>query len=565
MGAEPKRIGKYEVVAKIATGGFGVIYKGWDPYIKRSVAIKLCSTPDTEVRQRFFREAQFIGNLVHPNITLVFDFGIEDEVPYLVQEFLSGYDLDQLLRAGVLRGNPSAIVSILRQVCEGLDFAHSRGIVHRDIKPSNIRVLEDGTVKIMDFGIAKSLEAGTKLTQTGIALGTAGYLAPEQIQGALIDARTDIFALGVVGYELVTERRPFEGKSLSNVLYNILNLEPPPVRQAADWCPQELEAVIARCMAKDPASRFQTVKELEDALDTIKIAAAGASADGTEDTTTMILRDLVARMEDLGEDAEEDMTRRIPSSQELENFEELDSIEVSDVSSDALDELPSGHSHMTLYVFIALVLLVGAAGGALYFSPSLQEMVFGPGGAPWVPTPTPTATPSPTVTPTPTATATPTPEETPTPTPSPTPVPPVPVKVLVDPPARLKIDGTAVGSGRIQVRTVNLKPGEHRFTVTLSKLPPQTFVRTVEPGTTVISLSLDVGAMTVVYDVGAPPGATAYLDGDPIGRLPLVKMLVPSGSHHLTVRWPDGRIFYRELTVRRLPAPPTTVAATPER
>jgi len=558
----PKHIGKYEVVAKIAAGGFGVIFKGWDPYIKRTVAIKLCSTPDTEVRQRFFREAQFVGNLVHRNITLVFDFGIEDDVPYLVQEFLSGYDLDQLVRAGALRGNPTAIVSILRQVCEGLEFAHSRGIVHRDIKPSNIRILEDGTVKIMDFGIAKSLEAGTKLTQTGIALGTAGYLAPEQIQAGVIDARTDIFALGVVGYELVTEKRPFEGRSLSNVLYNILNLDPPSVREIAPTCPAELEAIISRCIAKDPASRFQSAAELIDALDAIEIPMEETGADAGDEKDTMILRDVVAKMEELGVITGDEMTSRIPSSQEMATSRELESIEAP---GDTVHELPAHQSHTTLFVFLVLLILVIGAGAALYFSPDLQKMVFGPAGAPWVPTPTPTATPIPTVTPTPTITVTPTPEASPTPTPTPTPIRPVQVRVVVDPPAILRVDGKPIGKGRIQSRTISLKPGEHRFTVKLPGLAPQTIVRKIDKNTRVVSVSVDVGAMTIVYDMGAPPGATAYLDGDSIGKLPLVKILVPSGSHHLTVRWPDGRVYYEELTVRRLPAPPTIVAASPVR
>ena len=154
----PNRIGKYEISSQIAAGGFGVIYKGWDPFIKRPVAIKMCASPDEEVRHRFQQEAQFVGNLVHRNITLVFDFGVENDIPYIVQEFLTGYDLDPLVRAGVVN-DTRTVVSILLQICEGLEFAHTRGIVHRDIKPSNIRVLEDGTVKIMDFGIAKSLEA----------------------------------------------------------------------------------------------------------------------------------------------------------------------------------------------------------------------------------------------------------------------------------------------------------------------------------------------------------------------------------------------------------------------
>jgi serine/threonine-protein kinase len=285
---EPTTIGKYEVIEQIAVGGFGVIFKGWDPFIKRKVAIKMCATPDDEVRQRFQQEAQFVGNLVHRNITLVFDFGVEGDVPYIVQEFLSGYDLDELLKADVV-SDEDTIVSILIQVCEGLEFAHERGIVHRDIKPSNIRVLEDGTVKIMDFGIAKSILAASKLTQTGIALGTAGYLAPEQIQGRTVDARTDIFAVGVVAYELVTGTRPFESATLSNVLYKILNEEPDYPTTVDGGCSEELQTVIRRCLAKEPEDRFQGAAELLAELRSIALASTPEVAT-TKELTTGVLR-----------------------------------------------------------------------------------------------------------------------------------------------------------------------------------------------------------------------------------------------------------------------------------
>jgi len=562
----PERIGKYEVVARIAAGGFGVIYKGWDPYIKRTVAIKLCATPDTEVRQRFFREAQFVGNLVHPNITLVFDFGIENEVPYLVQEFLSGYDLDQLLKGGALEGNSSAIISILLQVCEGLEFAHSRGIVHRDIKPSNIRILEDGTVKIMDFGIAKSLEAGTKLTQTGIALGTAGYLAPEQIQGATIDARTDVFALGIVAYEAVTGRRPFEGKSLSNVLYNILNLDPPPPRELASWCPVELDAIIRRCMAKDPDARYQSARQLADALRHAAASLPAVTGPIGEEETASILRDVVSRMEEAGGEASGASTRRIPSSQELETHDDFAGpVEKPIEHTTILDEEEGaeGKPSPAVVVFVVLLLLLVGAGAALYFSPPLQHAVFGEAGAPWVATPTPTPTPTPTVTPTPTITPTATPTAEATPLPTPTPVPPVEVRLVVDPPALVSIDGRPLGRDRIQSRVVPLKPGLHRFTVSLPGVPPRTVEKEIGPGTGVVSLSLEIGQLTVVYDEGAPPGGVAYLDGETLGRLPLIKAMVPAGEHHLTVTWPDRDPYHVVIEIPRLPAPPRTLAVAP--
>jgi len=233
----------------------------------------------------------------------VFDFGIEDDVPYIVQEFLTGYDLDEMLKAGVM-ASPKAVLSLLVQVCQGLGFAHSRGIVHRDIKPSNIRVLEDGVVKIMDFGIAKSLIGESNLTQTGIALGTAGYLSPEQIQGSKIDPRTDIFSLGVVGYELITRKRPFVGNSLSNVLYNILNENPAPPREMSDWCPESLEMLILRCLAKDPEQRFHSAKELEVELRRVAVEAEDLESFSDEQTTA-VLRGIMANMESLAPKVDE--------------------------------------------------------------------------------------------------------------------------------------------------------------------------------------------------------------------------------------------------------------------
>jgi serine/threonine protein kinase len=177
------QVGKYQIVEKIGVGGFGIVYKGRDPFIKRAVAIKTCQSTEEEIKKRFFREAEFAGNLHHRNVTTIYDFGVTDDgTPYIVQEFLTGDDLDKIIK----RREPMSLkrkVRILLDVCEGLGYAHGAGIIHRDIKPSNIRVLDDESVKIMDFGIAKSMVSESTLTQTGITLGTASYLAPEQIRG----------------------------------------------------------------------------------------------------------------------------------------------------------------------------------------------------------------------------------------------------------------------------------------------------------------------------------------------------------------------------------------------
>ncbi len=536
----PRKIGKYEVISQIAAGGFGVIYKGWDPYIKRAVAIKMCAVPDEEVRKRFQQEAQFVGNLVHRNITLVFDYGVEDGVPFIVQEFLTGFDLDQLVRSGAVR-EPRTVVAILMQVCEGLEFAHHRGIIHRDIKPSNIRILEDGTVKILDFGIAKSQAAGHKLTQTGIALGTAGYLAPEQIQGGAVDPRTDIFALGVVAYELATGSRPFHGTSLSNVLYRILNEEPAPPNRVNPGCSTDLAAIIVRCMAKDPAERFQTVPELFDALRSVALLEID-EADSEREITTGVLREAVLRMDG----APDHSGAHDAATTDISNPDLLATPTHTEIEhSPTVDEPESERRSPALITFLSLVAILLAAAGTLYFSTNLQTRIFGPEGAPWKPT----ATPTPTVTPTPTSTATITPTPTITATPSPTPTPgPVTVQLIVDPPALVRIDGKAFGAGRTKGGTVDLRPGLHTFTVALSDFPERTFSREVTETTEVISLVLEVGLLTAMVDQTlAPPGGVAYLDGRELGPVPLVRHKVPAGEHVLEVRWPGDISPYRRV------------------
>lgn len=249
------RFGKYEVVGSIGEGGFGKVYRGRDPDLKRAVAIKTCLAPDLDLRQRFIREAEIVARLNHPNITTVYDFGTEGEVPYLVMELLSGDDLQTVIRRGGLPGGVREAVRILRAVAEGLAHAHRQGIVHRDIKPANLRVLDDGSVKIMDFGIAKLQNADHTLTQTGTAMGTSGYLPPEQLRGEPVDHRADLFSFGATAYELLSGRRPFEGNDLSRVLYRIVHEDPPPLSSAVAGCPPALERLVTRCLEKDPARR----------------------------------------------------------------------------------------------------------------------------------------------------------------------------------------------------------------------------------------------------------------------------------------------------------------------
>jgi serine/threonine protein kinase len=273
----PEKIGKYEITGKIGSGGFGAVYRGRDPYIKRTVAIKTCQLNDEEIKSRFFREAELAGNLHHRHITTIYDFGVENGIPFIVQEFLSGEDLDKKIK----RGDPVPMyrkVEILAAITDGLAYAHSAGIIHRDIKPANVRILDDGSVKIMDFGIAKSLQTESNLTQTGITLGTSAYLAPEQIRGEPVDRRTDIFSLGILAYELLTYRKPFRGEHLSTVLYKILNEAPEPIAALAPDAPPTLTAAVTRAMEKQRENRYETMEALKQDLVAVQRDLANTSS-----------------------------------------------------------------------------------------------------------------------------------------------------------------------------------------------------------------------------------------------------------------------------------------------
>ncbi len=259
--ALPEKFGKFEVVREIGRGGFGVVYEGFDPILKRKVAIKTCTSDDESMRLRFQREAEIVASLQHPNITTVHDLGVVDGVPYLVQEYLSGHDLSQTIMAQ--KQLPLARkLKILVAVASGLEQAHRRGIIHRDIKPGNLRLLDDGSVKVMDFGIAKLLSMETQLTQTGMMIGTAAYLAPEQVSDEELDHRCDIFSFGVVAYELLTYQRPFSGTTVSALLYKINHAQHPSLSQLLPQAPAALVQIIDDCLSKSPSGRPNSFTEV---------------------------------------------------------------------------------------------------------------------------------------------------------------------------------------------------------------------------------------------------------------------------------------------------------------
>ena len=247
----------------------GVVYKAHDALMERDVAIKVMSDlmlAVPEIRQRFFREARTAGRLSHENITVVYDVGEDEGRPYIVMEYLTGNDLAALIE----KKNPIPFLGKLDyaiQICRGLSYSHANEIVHRDIKPQNIRIVGNGKVKIMDFGIARSLTS--TMTTTGAVIGTPYYMSPEQIQGRHVDKRSDIFSFGVLFYELLTGKKPFTGDVPTAVMFKIVYDEPERIDDAQIDHRNGLRDIVMKTLAKDPDNRYQDLAEVADALENI--------------------------------------------------------------------------------------------------------------------------------------------------------------------------------------------------------------------------------------------------------------------------------------------------------
>jgi len=271
-----KRFGRYEVLGELGRGAMGVVYKARDPQIDRIVAVKTVSMrghdPDAEkeFRMRFLNEAQAAGRLHHPGIVSVFDVGEDPETsdPYIVLEYVPGEPLNRLLAREHKLPLPQAL-QLVEEVARALDYAHEQGVTHRDIKPGNVMVTEDGHAKIADFGIAKLNLA--HFTLPGKLLGTPAYMAPEQLSGQGADGRSDLFSLGVILYAMVTGHSPFQGDSATTVCFKVANREPVPPSALNMELPRDIDAVIARAMAKDPSHRYQRGAEFADDLAALRV------------------------------------------------------------------------------------------------------------------------------------------------------------------------------------------------------------------------------------------------------------------------------------------------------
>ena len=291
--AGPKiaKLGRYEVVSELGKGAMGIVYLAKDPVIGRLVAIKTIRATghdedDTvEFRERFVREAQTAGILSHPNIVTIHDIGedAETQTSFIAMEYIEGKNLKMLLSEKT-KFAFETISEMIAEIAEALDYAHRKGIIHRDVKPANVIITTDGKVKITDFGIAKI--ASSNLTTTGQFLGTPNYMSPEQVSGAPVDGRSDLFSLGVVLYELLTTKKPFQGDNLTAISYKIVHEDFTPPADVATDVPVDFNEIVARAMAKDPWNRYQRGKDLALALYQLKAQLEERRSE--EDLGTMI-------------------------------------------------------------------------------------------------------------------------------------------------------------------------------------------------------------------------------------------------------------------------------------
>ncbi|HEX7830988.1 MAG TPA: serine/threonine-protein kinase, partial [Thermoanaerobaculia bacterium] len=270
----PERLGPYSIVSLIGAGGMGEVYLADDERLGRRVAIKIVPesvSRDQEAKGRLLREARAIAALDHPNVCAIYEVGEYQERPYLVMQYIEGETLFDRLQRSQMQLNE--ILDVTLQICDALDDAHGRGIIHRDIKPMNLILTPRGQVKVLDFGLARFLEPSDTSSpealksRTGIVTGTAPYMSPEQLRGSIVDARTDIFSLGVVLYEMATRRRPFDRPNTAATITAILFEDPPPLGGTSHAA---LTPIIRRALRKDPADRYESIADMLSALESLK-------------------------------------------------------------------------------------------------------------------------------------------------------------------------------------------------------------------------------------------------------------------------------------------------------
>ena len=471
-----KSLGRYEIVKELGRGGMGIVLKGRDPKIDRMVALKIIKLSDVgdsdrerELLERFFIEARAAGKLTHPNIVTVYDVGEEAGMSFIAMEFVEGRDLASLLKERKKLPFREA-ARLVTQVAEGLAFAHEQGIIHRDIKPGNIMLTQKNAVKITDFGLARLQSAGS-VTQTGHAVGSPLYMSPEQVQGQPVDGQSDIFSMGVMFYEMVTGKKPFEAETLTSIIFKIIQDTPPPVTQFDASLPDRVSAIIARMMAKDKKDRYKTCHEV--------VTALRAMAELPEDFSSL---------------TDSDATRTAAMTLDM-----------------ATGAAPKKGAPMGLIAAgVAAMVLAGGAYFAL--APS--------GETPEVSPPAVQAAAAP-------------PVAAPARAPEPPPAPEPALARIVSAPAgaELSIDGKRAGVTPFE--SGELAPGKHRYVATLhghADARGEFEIVKDKPFTLNIALASAFGDIAV----DAPKGATVEINGAAVGQAPFTGRLA-EGTHKVAV------------------------------
>ena len=367
----PAKLGKYVIRRELGRGAMGVVYEGFDPFIERTVAIKtikpqqLVQADAAEVLLRFKREAQAAGRLNHPNIVAIYEYGEEDGIAFIAMEFVKGKELKAFFDSGQRFANKE-IARIMGEVLSALDHAHRNGVTHRDIKPANLIVLDNGVVKVADFGIAR-IET-SELTQAGTMLGTPSYMSPEQFLGTTVDGRSDIFSCGVILYQFLTGERPFSG-AVTTIMHKVLKEDPLPPSALNATLPPAWDGVVKRAIAKNPADRYQTAAQF--AADITAVAEGRAHSTVASDATLMGAVPPHATMagappSSAGVQARTSSTAAVPATPATTPAVAPVISRVQVAPQAAVTETPRKKQNMAVWAGVAVALMVAVAGGSFF-------------------------------------------------------------------------------------------------------------------------------------------------------------------------------------------------------
>ena len=522
-----QKLGKYEILEMVGKGAMGVVFRARDPDIERTVAIKTVRKELIEdderagmILARFKNEARAAGRLSHPGIVAVYDYGESDTVAYIAMEFVQGNSLREYFNTNT-RFTEADILSIMVQLLEALAHAHEQGVWHRDIKPANLIVMKNGRVKVADFGIAR-IEA-SQLTQTGMLMGSQGYMAPEQYGGGRVDRRADLFAGGVVLYQLLTSVRPFTGTT-EQVIYRICH-EQPPAPSAADpgkgW--ERYDAVVARALAKKPDERFQTALEFRDAL----LAAYGAPVKASVSEETVIA--VPVRPGGVFEPSNPSWRTPAGSGAPLPPRSDQPPAAAAGKGAGAI-----GHGLMAKAAAVAAI-VAAAAGGILWrkTEPPAQQAL-APAEAPAVvapsaPVPAPAAAPAPEVRKQP-------PAEKPAPTPAVAPALEQPAVAEEAPPAEVSPKPMTRAQRRAAARAAR---GERRREIAAS---------TPDDALTTTASAAEASASIAFF---APRGSTVFVNGERRGTVPPLSALqLAPGDYHIEIRHGRSRPYVSDVNLQ---------------